>query len=221
MPEVALKAYGRAKELANMMKEHEDSMLIDRGYGCCKENLTKFNTVDEIWMTHEHATIGRGDAFNDLGLSSSALREYEQVPETARVQMRKMKIIVWAVVLVQRVFRAYKARVNAEIASGKRRPVVHDVIREKFNSEHAGGVSEEWYQKRANRKTREVKPSGTMKKYGHITRSITQKRPLESEVAPIDLMKGFSIGQQTKKGQEAAAKSKSKPKGKKKSIFGW
>ena len=221
MPEVALKAYGRAKELANMMKEHEDSMLIDRGYGCSKENLTKFNTVDEIWMMHEHATIGRGDAFNDLGLSSSALREYEQVPETARVQMRKMKIIVWAVVLVQRVFRAYKARVSAEIASGKRRPVVHDVIREKFNSEHAGGVSEEWYQKRANRKTREVKPSGTMKKYGHITRSITQKRPLESEVAPIDLMKGFSIGQKTKKGQEAAAKSKSKPKGKKKSIFGW
>ena len=52
-----------------------------------------------------------------------------------------MKIIVWAVVLVQRVFRAYKARVSAEIASGKRRPVVHDVIREKFNSEHAGGVS--------------------------------------------------------------------------------
>merc|ERR1712159_525098 len=80
MPEVALKAYGRAKELANMMKEHEDSMLIDRGYGCCKENLTKFNTVDEIWMMHEHATIGRGDAFNDLGLSSSALREYEQCP---------------------------------------------------------------------------------------------------------------------------------------------
>ena len=60
-----------------------------------------------------------------------------------------------------------------------------------------------------------------MKKYGHITRSITQKRPLESEVAPIDLMKGFSIGEKTKKGQEAAAKSKSKPKGKKKSIFGW
>jgi len=223
MPEVALKAYGRAKDLANMMKEHEDSMLIDRGYGCSKENRTKFNTVEELWMTHEHATLGRGDAFNDLGLVSSALREYEQVPETARVQMRKMKIIVWAVVLVQRAFRAYKARVRAEMSSGKRRPVLHEAIKKKFTAEHEGGVSEEWYQKRASRTKKEAKPSGMMKKYGHITRSIANKRPNESEVAAIDLLKGFTIGQKTTKGREAAEKSKpkQKSKGKKESILNW
>ena len=80
-------------------------MLIDRGYGQ-QENRTKFNTVDEIWMTHEHATIGRGDAVNELGLSSSL--RCEQVPETVARANAKDENIVWAVVLVQRVLGRIK-----------------------------------------------------------------------------------------------------------------
>ena len=102
-------------------------------------------------------------------------------------------------------FRAYKARV-----SGKLLPVSVDRWCT-TSSERSLTLNTHHRSRRSGtavlRKTREVKPSGTMKKYGHITRSITQKRPLESEVAPIDLMKGFSIGEKTKKGP-MAAKSK-------------
>ena len=105
MPEVALKVIrstptqgvGHHDEGTQRLHAHRSRVRL------LQVEITKFNTVDEIWMMHEHATIGRGDAFNDLGLSSlsSEAQTNKCNRRAASGQMRKMKIIVWAVDPVQ------------------------------------------------------------------------------------------------------------------------
>ena len=187
IPTIAVKAYGRAKELATFMQLQEDALRAARGYGCVSEGQTKFADSSEVTATHENAVIGRGDAFTELGQVSSAFREYEQVPETGRVQIRKMKIMIWAVVALQRAYRRHKARMNAEIASGIRRPALLPAARPQ---EARPKISEALLAKRANRPKTEVKPAKN--KYETITRQIT-RTATPRDRAPMDMLKDFTI----------------------------
>jgi tetratricopeptide (TPR) repeat protein len=186
LPIIAVKAYGRAKELASFLQRREDALRTEHGYGYASEGQTKFSDSADVKATQENAIIGRGDAFNDLGQVSSALREYEQVPETGRVQIRKLKIIIWAVVALQRAFRRHRALVHAEIASGSRRPALSPAAPPKVETPK---MSEALLAKLANRPKTEVKPAKN--KYESITRKITRGTTVER--APMDMLKDFSI----------------------------
>ena len=216
VPIIAVKAYGRAKELATFMQRREDTLRNEHGYGCVSEGQTKFSDGADVTATQENAVIGRGDAFTELGQVSSALREYEQVPETGRVQIRKMKIIIWAVVALQRAYRRHKARMNAEIASGIRRPALLPAAQpQKARPE----TSEALLAKRASRPKTEVKPARN--KYETITRQITRgKTASERERAPMDLLKDFAI-KPVKKYVSPNASPATKPKKKGDGLFGF
>lgn len=189
VPATAAKAFGRAKELSLvLMEQEEDSYQAESGYGGADENRTKFNDRTEISDARTRAVIGRGDCFEELGQPSKALREWEEVPETAAIQIRKMRIVVWAVVLVQRNFREYKKRIANEISNGVRRPVLAPSSR----VVNVGDKNAAPLRSPTQRRRLEAKP--VKKKYDSLSRMLTKKDPRKTEVPAIDLLKGFTIG---------------------------
>jgi len=205
-PAVALKAFGRAKELALLTIEQEDSVCAESGYGGAAENRTKFKDSEELFDTRDEAVIGRGDALADLGQVAMALREYEEIPETAKVQIRKLRIIAWAVILVQRKYREYKNRVHGELAKGVRRPALgpHSALVTPTSHEVAdehGAISEK----------RRVSAKPTSQKYDRVTTRIVNKPEKTSEKKAMDMMKAFTIKSANKVLQEYKERQKRSP----------
>lgn len=189
VPATAAKAFGRAKELSLvLMEQEEDSYQAESGYGGADENRTKFDDRTEISDARTRAVIGRGDCFEELGQPSKALREWDEVPETAAIQIRKLRIVVWAVVLLQRNFREYKKRIANEISNGVRRPVLAPSSR----VVNVGDKNVAPLQSPTQRRRVEAKP--VKKKYDSLSRMLTKKDPRKTEVPAIDLLKGFTIG---------------------------
>ena len=207
-PAVALKAFGRAKELAKLMIEQEDSVRAESGYGGADENRTKFKDSEELIDARDDAVIGRGDALADLGQVALALREYEEIPETAKVQIRKLRIIVWAVVLVQRKYREYKARVHGERAKGIRRPAL--APSSALLTPSSRGLEDAPTDFSASFKRRtEAKPRS--QKYDRVTNQLVNKGEKFSEKNAMEMMKAFTIKAGNKVLQEHRERQKSSP----------
>ena len=185
LPDIAVKAFGRARELATALKLKEGGCSIGHGYGTDVEGLTK-HTDAELVSLENDARMFSGDTFQELGRPSHALREYEACIDSARIQIRKLKIIIWAVVLLQRAFRAHRERRAKQVYAGAQRVVLEPVVmRSATHEEH------ERYDA-FQRRPRPKKTTEAAKKYD-MMRVRKQHVPIEQKDV-MELMKDFSLG---------------------------
>ena len=201
LPEIALKSFGRARELATAIKAREEGYVKHSSYGSEVENLTK-HTDEEVVTLEDEARMYKGDTHQQLGQPSHALREYEECVDSARIQMRKLKIIVWAVILLQRAFRAHRER--KAIKEGRKPLKIAPVVVPPI--EDAEQAKLEAYQ-------RQLKPrmmTSASKKYDMMREPRKVTIPEEQKSA-TDLMKSFTLGDK-KKNSDAVAKTKTNAK---------
>lgn len=184
IPEIALKAFTRAKELAKVLQLKEDALRADRGYGFASEGKATCNP-EEVTVVREEATLGRGDTYSDLGAPSKALREYEELPESSRIAIRKLRITTWAVILVQRAFRKHVERKMGEAIRGQRRPVVRSPLQFVASDEPKPQMDKLNFTAKDGKK----KEAKATRKYG--LRGKTKEEFSERPV--MDLLKDFTI----------------------------
>lgn len=185
LPDIAVKAFGRARELATALKLKEGGCSIGHGYGTDAEGLTK-HTDAEVVSLEDDARMFSGDTLQELGRPSHALREYEACIDSARIQIRKLKIIIWAVVLLQRAFRAHRERRTKQVYAGAQRVVLEPVVMRSAMHEE-----QERYDA-FQRRPRPKKTTEAAKKYD-MMRVRKQHVPVEQK-GVMELMKDFTLG---------------------------
>ena len=183
--DIAVKAFGRARELATALKLKEGGCSIGHGYGTDAEGLTK-HTDAEVVSLEDDARMFSGDTLQKLGRPSQALREYEACIDSARIQIRKLQIIIWAVVLLQRAFRAHRERQAKRVYAGAQRVVLEPVVMRSAMHEE-----QERYDA-FQRRPRPKKTTEAAKKYD-MMRVRKQHVPVEQKDV-MELMKDFSLG---------------------------